>query len=140
MNRFILKHSRLVTFAILAILAWFIYRQFILVRSPLFPFVAEVGIVWVLGTFIFIYYWPAITCSGFKRAIQHGFGGGPIPVNTLYAAPGIASPSAPGPSLLTTGANDLLYFVGWLDLSSGPLVLLVPDFSERYYSIQFTDP
>jgi hypothetical protein len=30
--------------------------------------------------------------------------------------------------------------VGWLDLSKGPLVLHVPDFSGRYYSVQFTDP
>ncbi len=29
---------------------------------------------------------------------------------------------------------------GWLDLSMGPLVLHVPDFSGRYYSVQFTDP
>jgi len=30
--------------------------------------------------------------------------------------------------------------VGWLDLSIGPQVLHVPDFSGRYYSVQFTDP
>jgi hypothetical protein len=141
MNKFILKHSYLVTFVILAILAWFIYRQFIVVKSPLFPFAAVVLIIWALGAFAFIYFWPAITCSAYKRAIlQHGLGGGPIPVNTLYAGPDTASSSAPGSSLMATGASDLLYVAGWLDLSSGPQVLHVPDFSGRYYSVQFTDP
>lgn len=141
MNRFILKHAYLVTFVILAILAWFVYRQFIVVRSPLFPFAAVAAIVWVLGTFVFIYFWPPITYSAYKRAVvQHGLGGGPIPVNTLYAAPALSSPSASSGSLLATGTNDVLYLGGWLDLSKGPQVLHVPDFSERYYSVQFTNP
>jgi hypothetical protein len=141
MNKFILKHSYLVTFAILAILAWFVYRQFIVVRSPLFPFAAVVIIIWGLGTFVFIYFWPSITCGAYKRAIlQHGLGGGPIPVNTLYAVPILSSSSAPTSSLLATGASDLLYLAGWLDLSKGAQVLHVPDFSGRYYSMQFTDP
>ena len=140
MNKFILKHSHLVTFVILAILAWFIYRQFIVVRSPLLPFAAVVVIVWGLGTFVFIYFWPRITYSAYKRAIiQHGLGG-PIPVNTLYAVPKLASPSASSSSLLATGTNDVLYFGGWLDLSKGPQVLHVPDMAGRYYSVQFTDP
>ncbi len=92
MNKFILKHGHLVTFVILAILAWFVYRQFIVVQSPLFPFVVVVGILWALGTFVFIYFWPAITYRAFKRAIlQHG-PGGPIPVNTIYAAPDLPAP------------------------------------------------
>jgi hypothetical protein len=141
MNKFILKHGYLVTFVILAILAWFVYRQFIVVKSPLFPFAAVVAIVWALGAFVFIYFWPLITCSAYKRAIlQHGLGGGPIPVNTLYAGPDTASTSARGSSLMATGASDLLYLAGWLDLSKGPQVLHVPDFSGRYYSVQFTDP
>ena len=42
---------------------------------------------------------------------------------------------------MTTGVNhDTLLTVGWLDLCKGPLVLHVPDFSGRYYSVQFTDP
>ena len=141
MNKFILKHSHLVTFVILAILAWFIYRQFIVVRSPLFPFAAVVAVVWALGAFVFLYFWPRITYTAYKRAIvQHGRGGGPIPVNTLYAVPKLASPSASSSSLLATGTNDVLYFGGWLDLSKGPQVLHVPDMAGRYYSVQFTDP
>lgn len=141
MNRFILKHSYLVTFVIMAILAWFFYRQFILVHSPLFPFLAIVAFIWALGSFLFIYYWPAITCNAYKRAIlKYGLGGGPIPVNTIYAASNPSSPSAPGSTLMATGAEDLIYFGGWLDLSTGPLVLHVPDFSGRYYSLQLTNP
>jgi len=141
MNRFILKHPRITTVVILAIFAWFIYRQFIVVRSPIFPFVVVVAIVWALGTFVFVYFWPAITYSAFKRAIvQHGLGGAPTPVNTLYAVPNLPSPSASNSSLLTTGTDYLLYVGGWLDLSKGPLVLHVPDMAGRYYSVQFTDP
>ena len=67
-------------------------------------------------------------------------GGDPIPVNTLYAVPTLASPSASNASLLATGTNDVLYIGGWLDLSKGPQVLHVPDMAGRYYSVQFTDP
>ena len=75
-----------------------------------------------------------------------GFGGGPIPVNTLYTEPQafFADPlslPASAPKVATTGVNrDTLYIAGWLDLSKRPLVLSVPDFSGRYYSVQFTDP
>src|SRR5258708_17450285 len=140
MNRFILKYKYPITFVILAILAWFVYRQFIVVRSPLFPFAAVAVIVWGLGTFVFIYFWPPITYNGaYKRAIvQHGLGGGPIPVNTLYAVPELASPSASNSSLLATGTHDVLYVGGWLDLSKRPHVFHVPDMSSPYYSVQFT--
>jgi hypothetical protein len=89
---------------------------------------------------VFIYFWPPITYTAYKRAVQHGLGGEPIPVNTLYAAPTLASPSASNSSLLATGTDDVLYIGGWLDLSKGPHVLHVPDMAGRYYSVQFTDP
>jgi hypothetical protein len=41
---------------------------------------------------------------------------------------------------VTTGADDLLYVGGWLDLRKGAQVLHVPDMAGRYYSVQFTDP
>lgn len=41
---------------------------------------------------------------------------------------------------MATGADDLLYVGGWLDLSKGPQVLHVPDMAGRYFSVQFTDP
>ncbi len=98
-------------------------------------------IAWGLGTFAFIYFYPHLMYNAFEKGIvQHGLGGGPIPVNTLYAVPNLASPSASS-NLLKTGTNqDTLYIGGWLDLSKGPQVLHVPDMAGRYYSVQFTDP
>ena len=140
MNRLILKYKYPITLAILAVLAWAAYRQFSMGGSGLISYVVVIVLVWGLGTFVFIYFWPPITYSAFKRAVQHGLGGDPIPVNTLYAAPNLSSPSASNSSLLATGTDDVLYVGGWLDLSKGPQVLQVPDMAGRYYSVQFTDP
>jgi len=105
------------------------------------------GGVCVVTWLLFIYLWPSFIVRVFKWAIlKKGFGDGPIPVNMLYVEPQslFADPIHPPASaskLATTGVNhDTLYVAGWLDLSKGPLVLHVPDFRERYYSVQFTDP
>ena len=141
MNRLILKYKYPVTFAILAVLAWVVYRVISMGGSQLITFVAVVVLVWGLGTCVFLFFWPPITYSAYKRAVVvHGLGGDPIPVNTLYAVPTLASPSASNSSLLATGTNDVLYIGGLLDLSKGPQVLHVPDMAGRYYSVQFTDP
>ena len=140
MNRFILKYKYPITFAILAVLAWVVYRVVSAGGSGLIGFAAVVVLVWGVGTFVFIYFWPPITYSAYKRAVRHGLGGDPIPVNTLYAVPTLASPSASNSSLLATGTRDVLYVGGLLDLSIGPQVLHVPDMADRYYSVQFTDP
>ncbi len=106
-----------------------------------------IGAVMVVVWCLFIYFWPRLLLSVFKRAILvKGFGDGPIPVNTLYTEPQalFADPLARprlGSKMATTGVNhDTLLTVGWLDLSKGPLVLHVPDMNDRYYSVQFTDP
>jgi hypothetical protein len=141
MNRLILKYAYPITFIILAILAWVVYRIVAAGGSGLIGFVVINIIVWGLGTFVFIYLWPRFTYSAYKRAIvQHGLGDGPVPVNTLYATPHLSSPAASNASLLATGTDDVLYVGGLLDLGKGPLVLHVPDMAGRYYSVQFTDP
>jgi hypothetical protein len=141
MNRLILKYKYPITFAILAVLAWVVYRYFSMGGSQLITFIVVAVIVWGLGTFVFLYFWPPITYSAYKRAVVvHGLGGDPIPVNTLYAVPTLASPSASNSSLLATGTDDVLYVGGLLDLSKGPQILHVPDMAGRYYSVQFTDP
>jgi hypothetical protein len=141
MNRLILKYGYPITFVILAILAWVVYRIFSAGGSGLIGFVVVAVIIWGLGTVVFIYLWPTFAYSAYKRAIvRHGLGGGPIPVNTLYAAPHLSSPAASNASLLATGTDDVLYVGGLLDLSNGPRVLHVPDMAGRYYSVQFTDP
>ena len=105
------------------------------------------GLVMVTAWFLVIYFWPRMLLSVFKRGILvKGFGDGPIPVNTLYTEPQALfadplHPPASASKLATTGVNrDTLLTIGWLDLSKGPQVLHVPDFSGRYYSVQFTDP
>jgi len=105
------------------------------------------GGVCIVTWSLFIYFWPRLLLSVFKRGILvNGFGDGPIPVNTLYTQPQalFADPlhaPASASKLGTTGVNrDTLISAGWLDLSKGPLVLHVPDMNDRYYSVQFTDP
>ncbi len=104
-------------------------------------------VAWALGTFLLVYFWPHIVNNLYKRAIlNQGFGDGPVPINTLYTEPQALfadplHPPASASKLATTGVNrDTLLTLGWLDLSQGPQVLHVPDFSGRYYSVQFTDP
>lgn len=98
---------------------------------------------WVMITYL----WPRLLMSVYKRGILvNGFGDGPIPINTLateskalFADP--LHPPASASKFLTTGVNrDTLVTAGWLDLSKGPLVLHVPEMTDRYYSMQFTDP
>src|SRR5260370_35431727 len=110
MNRLILKYKYPITFAILAVLAWVVYRYFSMGGSQLITFVVVAVLVWGFGTCVFLYFWPPITYSAYKRAlVRHGLAGGPIPVNTLYAGPTLSSPSASNSILLATCTNNLLY-------------------------------
>src|SRR5438876_12399739 len=126
MNRLILKYKYPITFAILAVLAWVVYRYFSMGGSQLITFIVVAVLVWGLGTCVFLYFWPPITYSAYKRAVVvHGLGGDPIPVNPFYLVPTLASSSASNSSLLATGTNDVLYIGGLLDLSKGHHVLPV---------------
>ena len=141
MNRLILKYPYPITAAILAVFAWVVYRRLADGVDAIIPLAVAAVVVWLLGAFVFIYFWPRITVGGFKRAIvKRGFGGGPIPTNTLYAVPDRSSQSASRGSLMGVGTDDVVYVGGWLDLEAGPRVLHVPDMAGRYYSVQFTDP
>lgn len=142
MNHLILKHGTPVTIAVLAIFAWVIYSR--VARGGVEAIILLAGTavaVWVVGTFVFIYFWPRITVGGFKRLlVKRGLGGGPIPVNTLDAVPESPSLAAATGSVIATGTDDVLYLGGWLDMKAGPRVLHVPEMNDRYYSLQFTDP
>jgi hypothetical protein len=117
-------------------------------RKHLLIFGSVMLMAWVLGTVLLIYFWPHFVSNIYKKAIlNQGFGNGPVPINTLYTEPQqlfaepLTAQPASGSNLMTVGVNhDTLLTVGWLDLSQGPQVLHVPDFSGRYYSMQFTDP
>jgi hypothetical protein len=146
-----MKYRHLFTFGSVMIVAWVLgtfafislYPHLNLSFKNLFTFISVIIVVWVLGTFSFIRFYPQIAFYGIKRVItQRGVDANTssgIPINTLYAVPNRASPLASSSKILTTGTDDVLYALGWLDLSKGPQVLHVPDFSERYYSVQFTD-
>ncbi len=107
-----------------------------------------IGVVVVVVWYLFIYFWPRLLLSVYKRALLvKGFGEGPIPVNTLYTQPQklFAEPltlqTASSSNSVAAGMNhDTLLTVGWLDLRKEPLVLHVPDMNDRYYSVQLTDP
>jgi hypothetical protein len=141
-NRLIQKHGRLVTIVILAIFVVVITQRIVAGGvDAIILLAATAVVVWVLATFVFIYFWPRITVGGFKRIFtKHGLGGGPIPVNTLYAVPESPSQSAVTGSVIATGTDDVLYLGGWLDVKTAPRVLHVPETDGRYYSVQFTDP
>ena len=140
MNRLILKYAYPVTGVILAIFVWVVASRASRGWSEVVLLAIAAVVVWAVATPAFLFFWPRITVSGFKRAIlRRGLGGGPIPVNTLYAEPAISSAAATG-SLLGTGTDDVLYVAGWLELRAGPLVLHTPEMADRYYSVQFTDP
>jgi hypothetical protein len=106
------------------------------------------GSFMVAAWLLVIYLWPRMILSVYRRGLlAKGFGEGPVPVNTLYTEPEklfaepLTSQTASSSNLMTVGVNhDTLPTAGWLDLSKGPLVLHVPDMSDRYYSVQFTDP
>jgi hypothetical protein len=105
------------------------------------------GSVTVVTWSLFIYFWPRLMLTVYKRGILvQGAGEGPIPVNTLYTEPQALfadplHPPATASKLMTTGVNhDTLITIGWLDLSKGAQILHVPDMADRYYSVQFTDP
>ncbi len=117
-------------------------------HKHLLTFGSVMIVAWAIGTLLLVYFWPHFVNNVYRKAIlNQGFGDGPVPINTLYTEPQalfaepLATQTASGSNLMTVGVNhDTLLTVGGLDLSNGPLVLHVPDFSGRYYSVQFTDP
>ena len=112
-------------------------------KVHLLTFALTLLLVWGVGTYAYVYFSPRLLYAGAENAVlHHGLGGSGslgIPLNTLYTMPTLAGPSQSN-SLESTGNRDTLYTVGWLDLSTAPEVLHVPDMAGRYYSVQFTDP
>ncbi|HEX7432805.1 MAG TPA: DUF1254 domain-containing protein [Anaerolineaceae bacterium] len=117
-------------------------------KAHLLTFALAAIMVWVPGTYAYIYFMPRMYYNALERAMtQHGIGAttngnrsSGIPVNTLFAMSALASPTTLGSNFLEGTNHDTLYTTGWLDLSKGPDVLHVPDMADRYYSIEFVDP
>ena len=140
-NREILRYAYPLTVVILLVFAWVVAQRLARGVEAIIPLAVTAVLVWLVGAFAFIYLWPRITVEGFRRAIvKRGFGGGPIPINSLYAVPDRPSQTASSGSLIAVGTDDLVYIGGWIDLAAGPRVLHVPEMAGRYYSLQFTDP
>ena len=59
------------------------------------------------------------------------------PVNRITTYPGLLTPGTQGN--LRAPNVDTLYVNAWFDLSGGPVLLDVPDFAERYYTLGFFD-
>ncbi len=106
-------------------------------------FAVTVLIVLVIGTPLYIYFYPHIIYTTWENSIiENGFGITPnstgIPVNTLYTSTALASPTTQNN---VAGANhDVLYTIGVLDLSAGAQILHVPAMDGRYYSVEFVNP
>jgi hypothetical protein len=93
-----------------------------------------------VATFIYIYEIPPLIYNGWEQELmQKGLGGGPIPINTYYAAPNLFSPNSTKTNAGLAGAGPTLYSGAVLDLSKGPEVLSVPSMSGRYYDIELVD-
>lgn len=142
MNRLVMKHGTAVTVVILAIFVWVVWSRIDRGGLGAIAVLTVTAVaVWVIGTVTFVCLWPRITVGGFKRILlRRGLGGGPVPVNTIYAVPQSPSELATAGSVIATGTDDLVYLAGWVDVRDGPQLLKVPDARGRYYSVQLTDP
>src|SRR5260370_34995295 len=87
MNRLILKYAYPITFIILAILAWVVYRIFSAGGSGLIGFVIVTVIVGGPGRVVFIYLWPTVGSRASKRAIGRQWPDSPLPVKHLDRVP-----------------------------------------------------
>jgi hypothetical protein len=93
-----------------------------------------------IGTFVYIFEIPPLIYSGWRQGLEKGIGEGPISINTFYTAPNLFNPNSTKSNRFVAGGDPgLLYSVGILDLSNGPLILSVPAMGSRYYDIEFVD-
>ena len=109
-------------------------------KVHLLTFAVAVLVVWGVGTFASIYFYPRLLYNAGgerdgqprprRQAVPRAF-----PSIRSIRMPTLASPSSVQAALESTENRDTLYTVGWLDLSKGPLVLHVPDMAGRYYSV-----
>jgi hypothetical protein len=86
----------------------------------------------------FVFAYPLVLMELTKRQMTSGHvpEAGRAPINMFAHAP--AFPDASFESVVSPNV-DTLYSVAWLDLSSGPVVLSVPDTDGRYYLMELLD-
>jgi len=103
-------------------------------------FAAAFIVVVVAGALIFLKAYPTVAYNHYHKQISAGFGiGAPIPDNTLYTFPYLASPDvANGNNMIASGNQDGLYTMGWLAASQATITL--PDPQGRYQAVQIINP
>jgi len=103
-------------------------------------FLLTLIVVAVAGGLLFLKAYPTIAYNAYHRQINAGLGTGtPIPDNTLYTFPYLASPeAAKGNNMIASGNQDGLYTMGWLAASQATITL--PDPQGRYQAVQIIDP
>lgn len=85
-----------------------------------------------LGVQAYIYGYPLVALEKKKRsALQNK-----RPLNQFHHLQSLPDAEYRG---VVSPNHDTLYSAAYLDLTQGPLVLHVPDFGERYYTIQLMD-
>jgi hypothetical protein len=89
-------------------------------KTHLLTFVVTAIVMWVIGTFVYIYFYPHILYNAVEKAIvQKGLGAttsagtsSGIPINTLFAMPDLASPTTLKSNLLAGTNHDTLFTIG----------------------------
>lgn len=84
----------------------------------------------------YLYFYPLVTMDLTRRQFTHPSRGAEgAPANTF-----LHGRALPQPGAATPWANpDMLRSTGWLDLTSGPVVLSVPDTQGRLYTLTLLD-
>jgi hypothetical protein len=111
-------------------------------KKHLLVFLAAVSVSLTGMTTLIITFTPPLILNSAHQGILAGFGSGtPIPDNTLYTVPFIASPeTAHGNNWVLGGNQDGLYTMGWLDLTKGPELLSIPEMGGRYHNVEVVAP
>ena len=93
-----------------------------------------------VGTLAYVYGYPIVDMSQQMFNETHRIGSGRqvyAPVNRIFSYGALITPSTQGNLRLPN--HDTLYFSGWYDVSSEPVILHVPDTAGRYYTIAVTN-
>jgi hypothetical protein len=107
----------------------------------LLVFLTAAAVACGVATPLLLSVWPAVYLNNAHKAISAGISGPPVPDNTVYTVPDLASPETANGNLWLLGGNqDGLYTVGWLDLSKAPLVLTIPEMGARYHNVELIAP
>lgn len=100
----------------------------------------EAALAYAVGLQGFIYGYPLVDLLKQRHNETHRIGGAQpalAPVNAIAIYPHLLTPETQGQ--LRAANADTLYLNAWLDLSRGPVLMDVPAFGPRYYTLAFMD-